>query len=260
MTTLLDALGQVLRERRHALGLTQAELATRSQVSLRFLGQLEAGQGNISVERLATVAAALSLPVSRLFAQAEAKLERGPQRHHAGAPPVEPRHRIALLGVRGAGKSTVGKLLSERLHVPFVELDALVEKRAGLGLSALFELHGEELFRKLEGEALDGLLGSVPAFVVATGGSLVTDQAAYETIRAACTTVWLKATAEDHWNRVIAQGDGRPMRRNPRAMDQLRALLKTRTPLYEQAEIVVNTSRLTPEEIVTTLAARFTGA
>jgi XRE family transcriptional regulator, aerobic/anaerobic benzoate catabolism transcriptional regulator len=252
MASLLDALGEVLRERRHALGLTQAELAARSHVSLRFLGQLETGQGNISVERLASVAEALSVPLSRLFSQAENTLSRR-------SSIAQPRVRVALLGVRGAGKSTIGKLLAERLHVPFVELDALVEKRAGLGLSALFELHGESHFRRLEREALAGLLGSMPSFVVATGGSLVTDHTAYETVRSTCTTVWLQATAEDHWNRVIAQGDGRPMRKNPRAMDQLRELLKSRTPLYEQAEVVVNTTRLGPDDIVGTLVDRLVG-
>lgn len=243
MSALLRALGAVLRERRRALGLTQAELADRCGVSLRFLGQLEIGTGNISIGRLEAVAEALDISLARVFAQAEGLRDR--QR------PV----RVALLGVRGAGKSTVGRLLAERLQVPFVELDALVEARAGLDLSALFELHGEAHFRKLQGEAVDDLLATRPAFVVATGGSLVTDDDAFARLRARCTTVWLKANAEDHWSRVIAQGDGRPMRKNPRAMDQLRSLLAARAPLYEKADVVVETSGIVVEDVVRAVTA-----
>jgi XRE family aerobic/anaerobic benzoate catabolism transcriptional regulator len=244
VSVLLGALGAMIRERRRALGLTQAALAKRCGVSLRFLGQLEAGAGNISVERLEGVATALEVSISRLFAQAESSL-------------AHPRAtRVALLGVRGAGKSTVGKLLAHPLHVPFVELDALVEARAGLGLSALFELHGEGQFRKLQREAVEELLSTTPSFVVATGGSLVTDADAYDRLRAACTTVWLKARAEDHWNRVIAQGDGRPMRKNPRAMDQLRSLLSSRAPLYEQADVVVETSGVGAEDVTKNVRER----
>jgi len=233
----------VIRERRRSLGITQAELASRSRVSLRFLGQLEAGTGNISVERLEAVAEPLEISLTRLFAQAEAA--RDHQR------PV----RVALLGVRGAGKSTVGKLLADQFRVPFVELDALVEARAGLDLSALFELHGESHFRRLQGEAVDELLASSPAFVVATGGSLVTDDDAFGRLRARCTTVWLRANAEDHWSRVIAQGDGRPMRENPRAMDQLRSLLAARAPLYERADVVIETSAVAIDQVVRAVAA-----
>lgn len=241
--SLLSALGEAIRERRRALGLTQAQLAAGSGVSLRFLGQLEGGVGNISVERLESVSTALSVPLSRLFAQAEAA--------RSGRQVV----RIALLGVRGAGKSTIGKSLAESLQVPFVELDALVEKRAGLQLSALFELHGEGQFRKLQREAVDELLAGAASFVVATGGSLVTDEDAYARVRGACTTIWLKARAEDHWDRVIAQGDGRPMRKNPRAMDQLRALLTARGPLYARADLVVETSGVTQEDVARTVRA-----
>src|SRR5574338_308200 len=158
--TVLSALGHNVRATRLALGWTLRELSDRSRVSLRFLVQLEAGTGNISVRRLAEVAGALNTTPSALLSNGH-----GPRR-----PPV-----IALLGLRGAGKTTVGRRLARRLCVPFVELDQRVEEAANLTLAELFSLHGEEYYRRLERQALTNILDSGKEAVVATGGGIVTD-------------------------------------------------------------------------------------
>jgi XRE family aerobic/anaerobic benzoate catabolism transcriptional regulator len=151
---------------------------------------------------------------------------------------------VALVGLRGAGKTTIGKSLAARLRVPFVELDALVEREAGLPLSAIFSLHGEAYYRRLAREVLARFLADTEAAVLATGGSVVTDRESYRLLQKRSRTVWLQATPEDHWRRVLAQGDVRPSAASPHAQDELRALLKTREPLYAQADLSVDTSRL----------------
>jgi XRE family aerobic/anaerobic benzoate catabolism transcriptional regulator len=247
--------------------MTQAELARQSGVSVRFLGQIEGGEGNVSLEKLGQVAGALGVSPGSLLldAQEEAALGllaevRELLRHHdegevrqalglARSLLLAPAgQRVALLGIRGAGKTTVGSRLARRMRVPFLELDALVEKEAGLSLGAIFELHGEEYYRRLERQALLALLER-PAFVVATGGSLVTVPEHYGLLKRCCSTVWLQARPEDHWARVVAQGDARPMRNKPRAMEELRALFAARAPLYEQAAIRVDTHGLGLDEV-----------
>lgn len=273
---LLDRIGARVRELRHERGLTQSELAQRSGVSVRFLGQLEAGEGNISLGRLAEVAAALGVPLGALVSEgpdpsalalwpevadlvrqhgedeARRVLSLARSLLHPGG------QRVALLGIRGAGKTTIGERLARRLRVPFVELDERIEKEAGLSLGAIFELHGEDYYRRLERQALTDLLAR-PSFVVATGGSLVTASEHYALLRRLTATVWLKATPEDHWQRVVAQGDARPMRRRPQAMDELRALFAARQPLYEQAALTVDTHARTVDQTVDDVAAVLAG-
>ncbi|GAC1347333.1 MAG: helix-turn-helix transcriptional regulator [Myxococcales bacterium] len=160
-------------------------------------------------------------------------------RFGAGAGPL-----VALIGLRGAGKSTIGGQLARRLGVPFVELDERVERAAGLSLEGIFSLHGEAYYRRLAREVLTAFLADAGAAVLATGGSLVTDRDAFRLLQKRCRTVWLKATPEEHWQRVLAQGDERPGAASPQAQAELRALLKAREPLYAQAELSVDTSRL----------------
>ena len=157
---------------------------------------------------------------------------------------------IALLGLRGAGKSTIGRRLARRLRVPFVELDRRVEEAAGLSLDEIFALHGQDYYRRLEREALELLIADDRPAVVATGGGIVTSGETYAFLRRRALTVWLRAEAEDHWNRVVQQGDRRPMADNPEAMAELRRLLAERQPLYAEAAHVVDTSRLGVEEAV----------
>ena len=230
----LRHLGERVRKRRDALGLTQRELAERAELSLRFLAQLEAGQGNISLLRFAALARALGVTAATLLAEAE---------EGAGADePAGPL--VALVGLRGAGKSSIGKRLANRLDVPLVELDARIEQAAGLPLSQIFELHGEAYYRRLERETLRHVLDEAPAAVIATGGSIVNDRETWRLLRERATTVWLRARPEDHWNRVVEQGDQRPMAQNPHAFAELRALLTAREPLYATAHHTVDTSSL----------------
>jgi XRE family aerobic/anaerobic benzoate catabolism transcriptional regulator len=227
-----------VRARREERGLSRRQLSERSQVSERFLAQLEAGDGNISLARFAQVAAALELSPAELLAGAELVA-------WAHAP-------VALLGVRGAGKSTVGAALAERLEVPFVELDQKIEAAAGLSLGELFELHGEAHYRQLERESLRQVLDG-SRLVLATGGSIVSSQDSFALLRQRSRTVWLRARAEDHWDRVIRQGDRRPMAENPHAFAQLRTLMAARAPLYAAAHHVIETSGRSLDQVVDAL-------
>jgi XRE family aerobic/anaerobic benzoate catabolism transcriptional regulator len=150
---------------------------------------------------------------------------------------------VALVGLRGAGKSTIGRALAHKLSVPFFELDALVEEAAGLSLAGIFSLHGEAYYRRLAREVLTRFLAENETGVLATGGGLVLDREAWKLLQKRCRTVWLQATPDDHWQRVLAQGDQRPSAASPHARDELRALLKAREPLYAQADLAVDTSR-----------------
>ena len=237
---LLSALGQRVRARRAARGSTLRDLAQRAGISERFLVLLEAGRANISVRKLAGLAAALATtPVDLLGGHGDER-----------EPPV-----IALLGLRGAGKTTVGRRLARRLRVPFVELDRRIEEAAGLTLDEIFALHGEEYYRRLERETLDRVLRDSAPLVVATGGGIVTRADTFAVLRQRALTVWLRAEPEDHWNRVVQQGDRRPMADHPEAMAELRRLLSQRRPLYGEAAHTVDTSGVELDEIVRRIEA-----
>jgi len=237
--TYLEAVGAAVRTQRERRGWSRRELASQSGVSERFLAQLETGDGNISLKRFAEVAHALGTSPSVLLETADA-----PQ----GVRP------IALLGVRGAGKSSVGASLAKRLGLPFVELDQRIEQAAGLPLGELFALHGEAYYRRIEREVLSQLLAEPHPMVLATGGSIVNDPTNYGLLRSRCLTVWLRAPAEEHWNRVVAQGDQRPMAENPHAFAELRALLVVRDKLYSRAEHTVDTAGLRVPQVVAAIS------
>jgi len=267
---LLGSLGAMVRALREQRGLTRKQLAQSSGLSERFLADLETGFGNISVARLAQLAEALGARAGVLLSAAEAGgAPPGPAIselvREAVAPYLEGlsgedlaevrswlRARfgatggasVALLGLRGAGKSSVGRRLAERMALPFVELDELVEKAAGLSLAGIFALHGEAYYRRLARELLARFLDEGGPAVLATGGSMVTDREAFRLLQKRCRTVWLQASPEDHWQRVLEQGDVRPSAASPHAQEELRALLKAREPLYAQAELAVDTSKL----------------
>jgi XRE family aerobic/anaerobic benzoate catabolism transcriptional regulator len=227
---LLAALGHAVRRLRDGRDLTRRGLARKSGVSERFLADLEAGQGNISVARLHDVARALGSSAGELLVAAQ--------------PDRSDRRVVALVGLRGAGKSTIGKALAQKRRVPFVEMDALVERAAGLPLAAIFSLHGEAYYRRMAREVLARFLAETDAAVLATGGGIVTDREAFRLLAKRARTVWLQARPDDHWKRVLEQGDVRPGSARPHAQEELRALLKSREPLYAQAELSVDTSRL----------------
>ena len=235
---VLQALGMKVSEARTLRGWTLRELAERSGVSVRFLVQLEAGRANISVKRLADLAAAFGVTASDLLHQE----------------PVPPPRVVALLGLRGAGKTTIGKQLARRLRVRFVELDRRIEQAAEMSLSELFSLYGEEHYRRLEREALTRVLAENRSIVLATGGGIVAASDTYALLKKHATTIWLRAAPEDHWNRVVRQGDRRPMADHPQAMADLRALLAAREPLYASADRTVDTSGRKIDEIVDELS------
>jgi XRE family aerobic/anaerobic benzoate catabolism transcriptional regulator len=237
---LLATLGRRIRSLRAARGFTLKELAERAELSARFLVQLESGTANVSVRKLAALARALGTTPAELLSGPGGEAEM----------PV-----IALLGLRGAGKSTIGRRLARRLRVPFVELDRRVEEAAGLSLDEIFALHGQDYYRRLERDALERLLAEDRPAVVATGGGIVTSGETYAFLRRRALAVWLRAEAEDHWNRVVQQGDRRPMADNPGAMAELRRLLAERQPLYAEAAHVIDTSRLGVDEAVDAIEA-----
>lgn len=238
-------------------------LARDSGVSERYLAQLESGQGNISIVLLRQLGRALDTPIESLvfdgveppieFTHSVELLRRLPpgevERAYrvltdafAGAERGGRWRRIALIGLRGAGKSTLGATVASRLGIPFVELDKEIERESGMPLTTLFDLYGQPAFRRLERKCLDRLIDDHKAIVIATGGSLVSEPATFERLLASCYTVWIKAAPSVHMERVVAQGDMRPMANNREAMADLQQILKVRDGLYRRADAQIDTS------------------
>jgi XRE family aerobic/anaerobic benzoate catabolism transcriptional regulator len=258
----LARLGDRVREARARRGMSRKQLAADSGVSERYLAQLETGQGNVSILLLRQIASALGLPLTELLAEDSGDaveltlttqfLKRLPRQKLAavrsqlvrdyGSAQDERLKRIALVGLRGAGKSTLGARLARALGVPFVELDREIEREAGTSLSEIFLLYGQAGYRRYERRCLEKLLEKNDRAVIATGGSIVSEPGTYEFLLSACFTVWLKAEPEEHMARVIAQGDTRPMAGNEQAMEDLRRILDGRAALYRQADVTVDTA------------------
>lgn len=233
---VLRDLAARVRTLRVERGFTRLDVARRSGLSARFLARIEGGDGNVSIARLADLAGALGVGLDELLR---------PQR---GRSPI-----VALVGMRGAGKSTVGPILAQRLSAPFVEMEALVREASGLPLDQLFELHGEAYYRRLEREILGRILADGKPTVLAAAGGVVNEPSTWEALLKGATVVWLKARPEDHWNRVVAQGDRRPMKDNPDAMAQLRAMLAARERLYGEAHVAIETAGRTPHQVAASI-------
>ena len=265
----LHRLGERVRMLRNQRGMTRKALAQHAKVSERYLAQLEAGLGNVSIVLLRRIARAIGLPVTQLVHDgAEPPLDlvlltqflerlspdmlgeaRKLVTEHFSSPSEDLRRkRIALIGLRGGGKSTLGALLAQQLGVPFIELDREIERRSGATLSEIFDMFGQETFRRAEREALNDVLRQHDQFVVATSGSIVTEPGTLELLLSSCFTVWVRADPEEHMKRVMAQGDMRPMAKSARAMEDLISILKSREPLYAKAEAALTTTAKTPEQ------------
>jgi XRE family aerobic/anaerobic benzoate catabolism transcriptional regulator len=234
MSTLTESLGSRVRARRTELSWSQRQLAERSGLSQRFLVQLERGDANPSITRLADLAGALDCTLTDLLQGL------GPQ----------PLRKVALVGLRGAGKSTVGRALAAHRGWGFVELDVQVEARAGMTLAEIFEFHGAEHYRSLARQALREVLEAPEPVVIEVGGSLVLDPEAYGLLRKGCRVVWLRARPETHLVRVREQGDLRPMTGRSNPLGELREILAAREPLYGLADDVVDTEGLSVDQVV----------
>lgn len=261
---LLAALGERVRNLRARRGLTRKAVAQAAEVSERHLANLEYGIGNASILVLQQVATALQCSLAELVGdvtttspewllirellegRGEADLRRarialGELLGTAAGDPARHR-RIALVGLRGAGKSTLGQMLADDLEVPFVELSREIEKFAGCSVREIHDLYGTNAYRRYERRALEETVQIYSEVVIATPGGIVSDPATFNQLLAHCTTVWLQAAPEEHMGRVAAQGDTRPMAASKEAMDDLRRILSGRAAFYSKADLSVDTS------------------
>lgn len=270
----LTHLGERIRSLRAARGMSRKDLARGADVSERYLANLETGTGNASVLLLRQVAAALDVPLPVVLAEVDGHADPAGQNGHRAAEfsqlvqwlaqlpasdlarvrdaarhalsPAESRdarhRRIALIGLRGAGKSTLGRALAAAEGMPFVELNTAIEQEAGASLSEIHSLYGQAAYRRYEMRALERVLRDNETMVLATPGSLVSEPATFNLLLSRCFTVWVRTSPEEHMARVVAQGDMRPMEGNREAMTDLRRILQARTPLYSRADVSIDTS------------------
>jgi XRE family aerobic/anaerobic benzoate catabolism transcriptional regulator len=264
----LQSLGARVRQVRTQRGLTRKTAAQAADVSERHLAQLEAGEGNVSIVLLRRIAAALGVSLVELFSPETSEpvekrliqrfLERLPAHRledvvyrlmrDFGHEEKMRQMRIALVGLRGAGKSTLGARLGEALRIPFIELDREIEKETGMPLSEIFSLYGQSGYRAIERRTLERVLKENDKGVLSIGGGVVSEKENYDYLLSHCYTVWVKAQPEEHMSRVIAQGDFRAMAGSNRAMEDLRRILESREPLYRKADLVLDTSGASVEE------------
>lgn len=265
----LIALGERLRALRSRRGLTRKALAKLADVSERHLANVESGVGNASIQFLRQITTVLNCTLAEMIGDETAtspewlmirEILRGRSDEElakaratlAGifdAPTSEMarRQRVALIGLRGAGKSSLGRMLADYWMVPFVELGREVETLAGCGIAEIHALYGPNAYRRYERRALEDIIQRYPRAVIATPGGIVSDPATYNLLLSHCYTVWVKAAPKDHMARVLAQGDTRPMMGNREAMDDLKSILESRAAFYSKADLSFDTSDMTQE-------------
>lgn len=257
----LGNLGRRVREAREQRGMARKALSRDADVSERYLAQLEAGEGNVSIVLLRRVAAALSLRIVDLLDPGTDIAEQRLIRRFLDSLPPEKlqealrrltaefgqdvsvrRKRITLIGLRGAGKTTLGQALARSLRRPLIELDKEIEREAGISLSEVFLLYGQAGYRRIERRCLERIIHSQNEIVLTVGGGIVSEPETYNLLLLNCYTVWVKAKPDEHMARVIAQGDMRPMAGHAEAMDDLRNILTARESLYSKADVTLDTS------------------
>ena len=260
----LEALGERVRTLRSRKGMTRRAVAIAADVSERHLANLEYGTGNVSVLVLLQVANALQCSLAELLGdvtttspewllirellskRSEADLRRARVQLNdmfgEGGNAQERKNRIALIGLRGAGKTSLGQRLADDLGFPFIELSREIEQFAGCQISEIHNLYGANAYRRYERRALEEAIQIYPEVVIATPGGLVSDSANFNLLLSHCTTVWLQADAADHMGRVAAQGDMRPMAGSREAMEDLKRILEGRSAFYSKADMAINTS------------------
>jgi XRE family aerobic/anaerobic benzoate catabolism transcriptional regulator len=260
----LEALGERVRNLRSRKGMTRRAVALAAEVSERHLANLEYGTGNVSVLVLLQVSNALQCSLAELLGdvstsspewllirellskRSEADLRRARVQisdlFGEGGNAQERKTRIALIGLRGAGKTALGQRLAHDLGFPFIELSREIEQFAGCQISEIHNLYGANAYRRYERRALEEAIQIYPEVVIATPGGLVSDSANFNVLLSHCTTVWLQADAADHMGRVAAQGDMRPMAASREAMEDLKRILEGRAAFYSKADLAINTS------------------
>lgn len=268
-TPLLREIGNVVRNERAKRGMTRKMLATQANMSERFVAQIELGVGNPSVLSLDAIARALTLDVFDLLPAVTAEEARRRALMHLRQLPAEEikgflnafarmgvamttvrDKRIALVGLRGAGKSTLGAMLAERLGCPFIELDKIIEREHGAPVSTLFDVYGQATFRRYERDSLTRVVAGNRSAVIATAGGIVADEVTYAQLLDQAHVIWMQASPADHMRRVMEQGDFRPMAHNRGAMNDLVAILGARASLYGRAHGRIDTSAKSVEECV----------
>ncbi|SMY06910.1 helix-turn-helix transcriptional regulator [Flavimaricola marinus] len=263
---LIQQVGERVRIARTQMGMPRRQLSELSGVSPRYLAQLEGGDGNISIALLHRIAGALRMriewlvaeddprtsdviKVAELFRSADEATQARVLRQLSPIPPTHSRaQRVCLIGLRGAGKSTLGRAAAGVLDMPFVELNKEIEAIGGMPIAEIMGLYGADGYRKLEADALEAVTAEHDRMVLAVAGGIVAEPRTFSTLLDTCHTVWLRATPMEHMNRVRAQGDERPMAGVPEAMSQLRSLLASRESLYAQAEAQLDTSSKTVDQ------------
>ncbi|MDA0237053.1 MAG: helix-turn-helix transcriptional regulator [Proteobacteria bacterium] len=274
-TEFLRSVGSRLKKLRKEKKITRKLVSEKSGVSERYLALLESGQGNVSIALLRQVAQSLDVEPETLISNsapinAESRLLLGLLAGLSSSDrlrfkdqllgelrnsPASRSYRIALIGLRGAGKTTVGQRLSAILGIPFVEIDREIEKLVNAPLSEIFITYGQEGYRNLEKTCLENVLSNGDNCIISTGGSIVQEQPTYDLLLATCYTVWLKASPREHMDRVVAQGDLRPIAGNSRAMEQLKDILAKRQSSYEKADVTLATDGKAPHVIASQILA-----
>lgn len=271
----MKQIAQLVREMRAQRGMTRKDLSKKSDISERYLAQVEAGKANISIALLWRLAASMDVgfntflpkenepevtlsPLKKFLTDLSPEQEKSAYemllKHFAGA--KGPVSGVALIGLRGAGKSTLGRLLAREVGIPFISLASVIEKLAGVELQEILSMFGQRAYQRLERQALDYVLEHYDNMVLEVGGNLVSEKESFDHLLSSFYTVWVRAKLEDHIDRVLQQGDNKPLRDSTHAMEDLKLILSEREPNYMAANWVINTSGRSIDDCVKELTAK----